>query len=483
MHKLELILLLKATWETIYIVFVSSLISLFAGSLLGTLLFLTREKEALEHRFLHQSLSMIVNVTRSIPFIILMISIIPLTRFLVGTTIGSNAAIVPLALSAIPFYARICENAFAEIPSGLIETAHSLGVTTPQLIFKILIPESLPSLIRGLTLTIIALIGYSAMAGTVGGGGLGELAINYGYQRFDAVVTFETVLVLVLIVQGVQYAGDYLAQERRLKPLLLVSLLLAFLSFGSQLYPYFYTPKEELKIGVASGWSEEVMKVASKIAREQYQLQLKIIPFNDYALPNTALANGNINANIFQHLPYLEAQNKAMGYKLVPIAKTFVYPMGFYSRKITNLTELKNGALIALPNDPSNEGRSLLLLQKAGLLQLKKGAGTLASLKDIRSNPHDFRFKLLDAAQLPRVLKDAELVALTNDYISAAGFKTNQAVLREGADSLYANIIVVRDIDQSNPLLEKLVKIMHSPAVLAKTEELFPEGGAIAAWK
>lgn len=482
MHKLELALLLKATWETIYIVYVASLISLIFGSLVGTILFLTREKQAFENKWLHQSLGLLVNVTRSVPFIILMISIIPLTRLLVGTTIGSNAAIVPLALAAIPFYARICESAFAEIPHGLIETAHSLGVTTPQFIFKILIPESLPALIRGLTLTVIALIGYSAMAGTVGGGGLGELAINYGYQRFDAVVTLETVLVLVLIVQVVQFAGDFLAKRRSLKPLLFTGLALGLLSLGSQIYPLFSTEEDELKIGVAAGWSEEVMKVAQKVAAEKYHLKLKIVPFNDYVLPNTALANGNIDGNIFQHLPYLEAQNKARGYRLVPIGKTFVYPMGFYSRKIATLAELKSGALLALPNDPSNEGRSLLLLQKAGLITLKPNVGTLASLKDITGNPKHFKFKLLDAAQLPRVLKDADLVALTNDYIGAAGFKTTEAVVREGSDSLYANIIVVRETDKENPLFKKLIGVMHSGAVVTKTEELFPDGGAIPAW-
>ena len=343
MHKLELALLLKATWETIYIVFVSSVISLICGSLLGTVLFLTREKQAFENKWLHQSLGFIVNVTRSIPFIILMISIIPLTRLLVGHHHWQQRRHCAPALAAIPFYARICESAYAEIPYGLIETAHSLGVTTPQFIFKILIPESLPALIRGLTLTIIALIGYSAMAGTVGGGGLGELAINYGYQRFDAVVTLETVVVLILIVQLLQFAGDFLAKRRRLKPLLLASLVLGLLSLGSQLYPLFYAPEAELKIGVASGWSEDVMKVAQKVAEEQYQLKLKIVSFNDYVLPNTALANGNIDGNIFQHLPYLQAQNKARGYKLVAIGRDLCLPHGLLFTENCRPGRIKGG--------------------------------------------------------------------------------------------------------------------------------------------
>ncbi|HSW70823.1 MAG TPA: MetQ/NlpA family ABC transporter substrate-binding protein [Gammaproteobacteria bacterium] len=483
MPNFELALLLKATWETLYIVFISSLISLLLGSFIGTLLFLTREKQAFENSWLHQLLSLIVNVTRSVPFIILMISIIPLTRFLVGTTIGSNAAIVPLALAAIPFYARICENAFTELSPGLLETAHSLGVTTTQLIFKILIPESLPSLIRGFSLTVIALIGYSAMAGTVGGGGLGELAINYGYQRFDALITLETVVILILIVQIVQATFDFLAKRRRLQPLLLIGLIFGLFCLGSQGYSLFSSREDTLSVGITPGWSEEVMKEAQKVAWKEYHLKLKLVTFNDYVLPNTALASGNIDSNIFQHLPYLQAQMKARGYKLTAIAKTFVYPMGFYSAKLSELKYLQAGALIALPNDPSNEGRSLLLLQKAGLITLKPQAGTLAALKDISSNPQHFQFKLLDAAQLPRVLKDADLVALTNDYVGAAGFKTAQALFKEGPDSLYANIIVVREKDQANPLFQKLIAVMHSPPVTAKTEALFPGGGAIPAWQ
>jgi len=482
MPNFEFAPLLKASWETIYIVFTSSLISIIIGSIVGIAVFLTRERQCWENPWLHQALSFIINVTRSIPFIILMICILPLTRLLVGTTIGSNAAIVPLALAAIPFYARICESAFAEIPAGLIETSQALGMTAQQFIFKILIPESLPALIRGITLTIIALIGYSAMSGAVGGGGLGELAINYGYQRFDWLVTAETVLTLIIIVQIVQYAGDYLAKKRRVKPLLLTSLVLVFACLGSQIYPLFQSKVDQLRVGIISGWSEEVLKEAQKVALEQYHLKLTLVTFSDYILPNTALAQSNIDVNIFQHLPYLETQNKARGYQLIPIAKTFVYPMGFYSRKISRLEQLPRGAIIAIPNDPGNEARSLLLLQKAGLILLKSIKGNLVNVKDIHQNPQHYQFKLLDAAQLPRVLQDADLVALTNDFTGPAGFTIQKALIKEGADSPYANIIVIRPEDKDNPLFPKLIAVMHSESVIRKIQVLFPHGGAIPAW-
>lgn len=483
--NLALLPLLKASWETVYMVFISSFISIILGLLMGVILFLTRKNQPLEHQYLHQSLGFIVNATRSVPYIILMISILPLTRLITGTTIGINAALVPLTIAAIPFYARICESALAEVPQALIDTSHAIGATTIQLVTKILIPESLPLLIRGISLTIIGMIGYSAMAGAVGGGGLGELAINYGYQRFNVWVTLETVIILILIVQFVQYSGDILAKKRKIKPLLYSSIILILACITAQALPVLITHQSTatLRVGVMTGWSQDVMKTAQQVALKDYNLNLKIIAFSDYVLPNTALENNNIDANIFQHLPYLDAQIKARGYKLVPIAKTFVYPMGFYSRTLHHLADIKNGDIVAIPNDPSNEARALLLLQKAGLISLKSGVGVLATVNDIVSNSLHLQFKLLDAAQLPRVLKDADLVAITNDYVSNAGLSIKDALLKEGADSLYANVIVVNIQYKNNPLFKELIAVMHSKSVLDKTETLFPNGAAIPAWR
>src|SRR3989338_1348710 len=335
MYEVAIIPLIKASFETVYMVFVSSLISVALGLVLGAILFITAEKNSISSKWVGRSLGLLVNVIRSLPFIILMILIIPLTRLLVGTSIGTNAAIVPLTLAAIPFFARICESAFAEVPRGLIDTAHAMGASTWQVITKILLPESLPSLIRGATLTIIGLIGYSAMAGVVGGGGLGELAINYGYQRFNMVVMLETVIILLAMVQVIQMLGDKLAKQRHVKSVLVISVILVIFLIFYQNWPAANQNKEVLRVGVMSGWSEEVMKVAARVAQEKYGLDLQIVPFSDYVQPNTALNNHSIDANIFQHLPYLQAQKAIYHYPLTPIGKTFVYPMGFYSKKIT----------------------------------------------------------------------------------------------------------------------------------------------------
>lgn len=213
MSLTTLSLLLNATAATIYMVLASSLLAVLFGLPLGVILFITRPGNILENKRLHQALAAIVNVTRSIPFIILMIAVIPLTRFIMGTSIGTNAAIVPLSLAAIPFVARLVENSLLEVNKGLIEAATAMGATTWQIITKVLIPESLASIINGLTLTVISLIGYSAMAGAVGGGGLGDLAIRYGYHRFDVMMMVVTIVIMVVFVQLIQSLGDKLAKK------------------------------------------------------------------------------------------------------------------------------------------------------------------------------------------------------------------------------------------------------------------------------
>jgi D-methionine transport system permease protein len=213
MSQTILFLLLEATADTIYMVILSSVIATLVGLPLGIILYATRRGNILENASLNRLLAALVNITRSIPFIILMIAVIPLTRLLVGTSIGINAAIVPLSLAAMPFIARIVENALLEVNKGLIEAAIAMGATSQQIIFKVLIPEAFSGIINGLTLTIISLIGYSAMAGAVGGGGLGDLAIRYGYQRFDIMVMFLTIVIMIVLVQATQWLGDALAKR------------------------------------------------------------------------------------------------------------------------------------------------------------------------------------------------------------------------------------------------------------------------------
>ncbi len=201
-----------ASVETLYMVFFSTLFAVVIGFPLGTLLFSSAVIQP--HALTYRVLSGIVNTSRSVPFIILLVAIIPLTRLLVGTSIGVNAAIVPLTLGAAPFFARLVENALQRLPRGLIDTGFAIGATQRQMLWCILLPEARPALVQAITVTAITLVNYSAMAGTVGGGGLGDLAIRYGYQRFDVKTMLVTVFLLVVLVQSIQWLGDYLAQPR-----------------------------------------------------------------------------------------------------------------------------------------------------------------------------------------------------------------------------------------------------------------------------
>ena len=206
-------LLFKAVGQTNTMVFSSGLLGLLFGIPLGTLLHLTKPGNLLQNVVVNKILDIVVNIGRSIPFIILLVSIIPFTRFVTGSAIGTSAAIVPLTIGAIPFVARLIEGNLMEIPSGLMEAAQAMGATPLQIIRKILLPEALPGIINSATVTFVTLMSYSAMAGAVGGGGLGDVGIRYGYQRFDASVMLITVIILVIIVQLIQSAGNYLAKR------------------------------------------------------------------------------------------------------------------------------------------------------------------------------------------------------------------------------------------------------------------------------
>ena len=213
MSQEMLALLIEALWETLYMVAVSAGIATFVGVPLGVILVTTSRGHILQNLWLNRILGYIANATRSTPFIILMVAIIPLTRALAGTSIGTNAAIVPLSIAAIPFVGRVVESALREVDYGLIEAAQAMGASPLQIIRRVLLPEAMPSIVLGLTLAVISLIGYSAMAGAIGGGGLGDLAIRFGYQRFRVDVMIATVVILIALVQLVQTAGDRVSQR------------------------------------------------------------------------------------------------------------------------------------------------------------------------------------------------------------------------------------------------------------------------------
>ncbi|MES2245067.1 MAG: methionine ABC transporter permease [Pseudomonadota bacterium] len=202
-------LFVSSLWETIVMVGISGLVGALIGIPLGVFLRLTDQGGVLQNPGVNRVVGGLVNAVRSTPFIILLVAIIPLTRLLTGSSIGTAAAVVPLTIAAAPFIARLVETSLREVDHGLIEAAQAMGATTEQIVLKVLLPEALPGIVAGLTITLVSLTGYSAMAGAIGGGGLGDLGIRYGYQRFLPEVMLAVVLVLVLFVQAVQSLGDW----------------------------------------------------------------------------------------------------------------------------------------------------------------------------------------------------------------------------------------------------------------------------------
>lgn len=206
-------LFLQPTLQTLYMVSVSTIIALVMGFPIGVLLYITDEGSIWESKIINRILGGLVNIFRSIPFIILMVILFPVTKFIIGKRIGVTAALVPLSIAAAPFIARIMESSMKEIDKGVIESSLAMGASVSEIIKMVLIPESLPSIVAGITLTVINLIGYSAMAGAIGGGGLGDLAIRYGLHRYQADVMMVALIIIIILVQGVQFIGTRVAAK------------------------------------------------------------------------------------------------------------------------------------------------------------------------------------------------------------------------------------------------------------------------------
>ncbi|WP_082816919.1 MetQ/NlpA family ABC transporter substrate-binding protein [Anaerosporomusa subterranea] len=236
-----------------------------------------------------------------------------------------------------------------------------------------------------------------------------------------------------------------------------------------------------IKVGVTAGPHAEIMDVVKKIA-EKDGLKIQVVEFNDYIQPNVALNQGDIDVNSFQHEPYLDNIVKDRKFELVSIAKTVIFPMGLYSKKVKNLTEIKPGSVVAIPNDPTNGGRALALLERHGMLKLKPGLGHKATAADILENPKNLKIKELDAAQLPRSIADVDLAAVNTNYAIAAGMvPVKDAIALEDGNSPYANLIVARIKDKDNPAFQKLIKAYQTEEVRKFILDHF-KGSVIAAW-
>lgn len=258
---------------------------------------------------------------------------------------------------------------------------------------------------------------------------------------------------------------------RRRATLLALSAATALLFAG----PLHAQDKKTLKVGVSVGSGEQIWQVVKQVAARD-GLAVEVVVFNDYQLPNAALSAGDLDANAFQHQPFLDNQNKSRGFDIVPVGLTITAPLGFYSRKIKSIDQLPNGASVGIQNDPSNGNRALLLLQEAKLITLKPEAvkNNTATPLDVVANPKKLKLVALDAAQLPRSLDDLSIASINNDYAEKAGLTlAKDAVVKESSKGPYANIIAVRRADKDKPWAQQLVKAYQSPEVRRFVETKF----------
>ncbi len=249
-------------------------------------------------------------------------------------------------------------------------------------------------------------------------------------------------------------------------------------------------PADQIRVGTISGPETQLMEVAKNVALQKYGLHVKIIEFSDYNMPNQALKDGSIDVNMFQHTPYLVMWNNANHANLTAIGKGFIYPMGMYSYQADRISDLKTGDSIAIPNDPTNEARALLLMQKAGLIKLKPNVTIMATTGDIISNPLGLKIKSLDAAQLTRILPDVDAAVINTNYAIPAGLDPTRgdntssrydAIYMEDKDSLYANVFVTTKTMAKSDKVKELVRAFDSPQVTAAAQNIF-KGSAIPAW-
>lgn len=244
------------------------------------------------------------------------------------------------------------------------------------------------------------------------------------------------------------------------------------------------TDENTIRVGIVAGPEREIAETVKKVAKEMFDLEVQLVTFHDYVIPNEALNSGDIDANAFQHLPYLETQSAQRGYQLVAVGNTFVYPIIAYSTKLSSIAELQDNSTIAIPNDPTNGGRALLLLEKQGLISLKDDVGILPKVIDIVSNPKKLRILELEAPQLPKILEDKEvaIAVINNNFAAQAGLDADKiGLFREESDSPYMNVIVARADSKDEEKIKKFVQAYQSEEVEKVALDLF-KGQAMKGW-
>lgn len=473
---------ISSIWETLLMLAWSGVFVFVLGGVLGVALTVTRAGGILENRPLWQVLDKVTNVFRSIPFIILLAALLPVSRLIMGTAIGVPGAIVPLVVGAIPFFARQVEVSLAEVDPGLIEAADAMGLAPLDIIWRVYLRESVSSLARVTTVTLISLLNLTAMAGAVGAGGLGNFAIQYGKDRNQLDVIYVTVVVLVIMVSLIQIVGNAVAKrssaEHRAAAAAAAgngtatgtgatgshtrrNVIIGAAVFAVGFGLYFVvnaltaapaTERVTVKMGVTGTIYEELYAPAKeKLAAEG--IDLEIVQFSDYTTPNAALADGDIDLNSFQHRIFFATKLEKKGYKLSNIGNTFVQPMHLYSANVASVDEIDDGAKVAIPDDVTNGGRALKVLEAAGLIQLSDAAGFNPTVADITANPRGIEIVQLAANNIPSVLPDVAAAVVNGNYAIDNNLSHDDIIFEDTSisDERYWNLTAARTEDLKDP--------------------------------
>ncbi len=484
-----------ATKETLYMTLVSMFFVLILGILVGLMLFYFEKNDKPIFKFGYSVVSLISNTFRSVPFIILMILLFPVVKALIGTMLGPSAAVPALVLSAAPFYARLVDIAFREVDKGVLEASEAMGANKFQIIFKVLIPESLPALISGVTVTSITMIGFTAMAGAVGAGGLGTLAYQAGFMGNDYSIIMLSTLLILLIVFIIQWLGDILVKlvDKRDSStntiskkkiglgfgVIIVAVIGLFLVVGGQSDSNQKVVKNKnatnkIIVGASATPHAEILEQAKPLLKEKgYDLEIKV--FQDFVLPNKALAEKELDANYFQHIPYLDKEIKDKHYDFVNAGAIHLEKMAFYSKSVKDVKDVKEGATVLVSNSQTDWGRVITMLQDAGLVKVKKGTNLVnATFDDIEENPKNLKFKYdIDPAIMTTTYENNEgdLIAINANFAENIGLNPEKdGVIVEGNNSPYANVIAARTEDKNNEKIKALVDVLHSEEIKSYIE-------------
>ena len=454
-----------AIWETVYVTLLGTLFAYLIGLPLGIIL-VTGEEGGIRPlpKPLMKVLNMVVNLLRSVPFTILMVVCFPLARLILGTSVGTTASIVPLTLAAAPFVGRVVESSLREMDRGVVEAAQAMGCSPWQIVTKVMLPECRPSLITGFTTATITILSYGgAVCGRPvpgdpgadhpihrhGAGGKDRPADQYQHNKKEEKITM----------------------KRRIAVLALaLTLVLSLAACGSK------GGDKTITVGASPAPHAEILEVAKEVlAKEGYTLEIK--EFDDYVLPNEAVEDGSLDANFFQHITYMNDFNSSSGTHLVSAATIHYEPFGIYAGKTASLDALADGAQIAIPNDATNGGRALLLLQENGLITLKADCGLEPTVQDIVENPHSYEIVELEARLLPTTLKDVDVAVINGNYAIDAGLKIADALAIESTEGTaaeaYANVLTVKEGSESSDGVKALVAALQSEEVKTFIQESY----------